>query len=276
MHDTHRFGCGHKGFAGFRFHIYGWTLSKGIQTPTLNFLSIFLDIRFFSKYCKKNCKSDVYFPRHICLYRPSGRKAHMKLTEKQKQVLGYISRYIDMWETAPSFDEICTEFGFRSYNTVTTYLKTLERKGYIRLPGKKNRRRAIEVISPVETRRFEFPLLGKVAAGKPIEAVEDVSVIEIPPSMARNGEHFVLQVKGNSMQEDGIMDGDFVVVKKQPTAENGQTVVAVIDNEATVKKYYKKRTFTELRPAHSGMAPIRVEEGDLRIMGRVVGVLRYL
>ncbi len=200
----------------------------------------------------------------------------MKLTDKQKQVLGYIARYIDMWEVAPSFDEICTEFGFNSYNTVTTYLKILERKGYIRLPREKNRKRAIEVISPVETKRFEFPLVGRVAAGKPIEAVEDMSAIEVPPSMAGKGDHFVLQVKGDSMQEDGIMDGDFVVVKKQPTAENGQTVVALIDNEATVKKYYKKKGHIELRPAHSGMAPIRLKKGDIRIEGRVVGVLRYM
>jgi len=200
----------------------------------------------------------------------------MKLTEKQKQVLGYISRYTDMWETAPSFDEICSEFGFSSYNTVTTYLKILERKGYIRLPKDKNRKRAIKVISPVETKRSEFPLLGRVAAGKPIEAVEDVSAIEVPSSMVGSGDHFVLQVKGDSMQEDGIMDGDFVVVRKQPTAENGQTVVALIDNEATVKKYYRKRGYIELRPAHSGMKPIRIKKGGIRIEGRVVGVMRYL
>jgi repressor LexA len=200
----------------------------------------------------------------------------MKLTNKQKAVLNYISRYIDEWAIAPSFDEICSEFGFTSYNTVTTYLKILERKGYIRLPLEKNRKRAIDVISPVETRRFEFPLLGKVAAGKPIEAVEDVSAIEVPPSMVGSGDHFVLQVKGDSMQDDGIMDGDFVVVKKQPTAENGQTVVALINNEATVKKYYKRRNYIELRPAHTGMNPIRVKKGDLRVEGRVVGVMRYL
>ncbi len=200
----------------------------------------------------------------------------MKLTNKQKAVLNYISRYIDEWKIAPSFDEICSEFGFSSYNTVTTYLKILERKGYIRLPREKNRKRAIEVISPVETRRFEFPLLGRVAAGKPIEAVEDVSAIEVPPSMVGSGEHFVLQVKGDSMQDDGIMNGDFVVVKKQPTAENGQTVVALINNEATVKKYYKRKNHIELRPAHTGMKPIKVKKGDLRIEGRVVGVMRFI
>ncbi|MBW1921678.1 MAG: transcriptional repressor LexA [Deltaproteobacteria bacterium] len=199
----------------------------------------------------------------------------MKLTEKQKRFLEYISRYMEEWGQAPSFEEICSHFGFASYNTVTTYLKILERKGYIRLPGKKNRKRAIELISPVETRRFEFPLLGRVAGGKPIEAIQDVGVIEVPPSMIGHGDHFVLQVNGDSMREDGILDRDFIVVRKQVTAENGETVVALIGNEATVKKYYKKKDYVELRPAHKEMEPIIVKEGDLRIQGRVVGVIRH-
>jgi repressor LexA len=199
----------------------------------------------------------------------------MKLTEKQKAFLSYISRYVEDWGRSPSFEEICSHFGFTSYNTVTTYLKTLERKGYIRLPRKKNQKRAIEVISPVETRRLEFPLLGRVAAGRPIEAVEEIDAIEIPPSMLGKGDHFVLQVKGDSMKEDGILDGDFIVVRKQPTAENGQTVVALINNEATVKKYYQREGHVELRPAHTDMEPLIIIEGDLRIEGRVVGVMRH-
>ena len=199
----------------------------------------------------------------------------MKLTHKQKAFLGYLSRYEQEWGMSPSFDEICSHFGFSSYNTVTTYLKILEKKGYVRLPVQKNRKRAIEVVSPVETRRFELPLLGNVAAGKPIEAIEDTSAIEVPPAMAGKGDCFVLKVKGVSMEDDGILDGDFVVVRKQPTAENGDTVVALIDNEATVKKYYKKKGRVELRPAHAGMVPISVKDGDFRIAGKVVGVLRY-
>ncbi len=199
----------------------------------------------------------------------------MKLTHKQKEFLGYLSRYEQEWGMSPSFDEICSYFGFSSYNTVTTYLKILERKGYIRLPVQKNRKRAIEVVSPVETRRFELPLLGNVAAGKPIEAIEDTRAIEVPPAMADKGDCFVLKVKGVSMEEDGILDGDFVVVRKQPTAENGDTVVALIENEATVKRYYKKNERVELRPAHTGMDPILVKDGDFRIAGKVVGVLRY-
>jgi len=199
----------------------------------------------------------------------------MKLTEKQKKFLEYISRYIEEWGRSPSFDEICAHFGFNSYNTVTTYLNILDRKGYIRLPPKKNQKRAIEVISPVETRRFEFPLLGRVAAGKPIEAVENPDVIEVPPSMIGHGDHFVLQVKGDSMKEDGILEEDFVVIRKQTTAENGETIVAIINNEATVKKYYKRENHVELRPAHTGMASIIVSEGDFRIEGKVVGVIRH-
>jgi repressor LexA len=199
----------------------------------------------------------------------------MKLTNKQKEFLGYISRYWQDWNHSPSFEEICSHFGFKSYNTVSTYLKTLERKGYIRFPKGKSRRRAIEVISPVETRQFEFPLLGRVAAGKPIEAVENMDVIEVPPSMIGQGDHFVLQVKGDSMEDDGILNGDFVVVKKQPSVENGETVVALINNEATLKKYYRKKNHIELRPAHKGMDSFIVKDGDFNIEGKVVGVIRH-
>lgn len=198
----------------------------------------------------------------------------MKLTEKQKEFLGYISSYIDDWGRSPSFDEICSHFGFNSYNSVTTYLKILERKGYLRLP-EKNRKRAIEVISPVETKRFELPLLGKVAAGRPIEAVEDSNVIEVPPSMVGSGDHFVLVVAGDSMVDDGILDGDHVVIRKQATAENGETVVALVENEATVKRYYRSGGKVELRPANENMQSFWFKKGDLRIEGKVVGVLRH-
>jgi len=198
----------------------------------------------------------------------------MKLTDKQKGFLKYISQYIEEWGQPPSFDEICKHFGFKSYNTITTYLKTLERKGYIRLP-EKNQKRAMEIVSPVETRQFELPLLGRVAGGRPIEAIEDLDVIEIPPSMIGNGDHFVLQVKGNSMEDDGILDGDFVVIRRQNTAENGEAVVALVNNEATLKRYYKHKDHVELRPAHKGMESILVRDGDLRLEGRVVGVLRH-
>lgn len=199
----------------------------------------------------------------------------MKLTDRQKQVLSYISSYMDAWEKSPSFDEICSHFGFSSYNAVSTHLDILEKKGYIRRPREKNKKRAIQVISPVETRRFEWPLLGRVAAGSPIEAIEDLDVVEVPPSMADKGECFVLQVKGVSMEEDGILDGDFVVVRKQATAKNGEIVVALVDNGATVKRYYRRKDHVELRPSHGGMPSIRVRDENFSIEGKVVGVMRY-
>jgi repressor LexA len=197
----------------------------------------------------------------------------MKLTQKQSLFLQYISQYHADWGTAPSFEEIRTHFGFSSFNTVTTYLKVLARKGYVRLPDEKNRKRAFEVIRPVQAKRHEVPLLGNVAAGKPIEALESVDVMEIPPSMIGTGDHFVLRVKGDSMKEEGILDGDFIVVRKQPQAENGETVVALVENQATVKRYFKRKAEVELRPAHGGMEPIIVK-GDFRIQGKVVGVIR--
>jgi len=197
----------------------------------------------------------------------------MRLTQKQQRFLEYLSHYIADWGAPPTFEEIRTHFGFSSFNTITTYLKILERKGYVRLPGKKNRKRAIEVISPVEKKRQEFPLLGNVAAGKPIEVMETADLMELPPSLVGAGDHFVLRVKGDSMKEDGILDGDFIVVRKQPQAENGETVVALIGNEATVKRYFRKKDHVELQPAHGGMTPILVK-GDLQIQGKVVGVIR--
>jgi repressor LexA len=198
----------------------------------------------------------------------------MKLTDKQQAVLFYIANYIDEWRKPPSFTEICEHFGFRSYNTVTTYLRILEKKGYIRLPSRKNQKRGIQVVSPVEVKRFELPLLGLVAAGKPIEAVENPEVIEIPPSMLGDGDHFVLRVQGDSMRDDGILDGDFVVVRKGPTAENGQTVVVMINNEVTIKKYFKTGSYIKLQPANPDVKPIIVENGNFEIEGRVVGVIR--
>ena len=199
----------------------------------------------------------------------------MKLTPKQKNFLAYIYRYMEAWGRAPSFDEICSEFGFRSYNTVTTYLKLLERKGYIRLPRQKNRKRAIEVISPVETRRFEFPLLGRVAAGRPIEAIEDRRVVEIPPSMAGDAECFVLQVTGTSMEEDGILDGDLVVVRRQAVAQNGDIVVALINNEeATVKRFFLRKEYIELRTENTDFTPMRYGFDEILVQGKVIGIQR--
>jgi repressor LexA len=122
----------------------------------------------------------------------------------------------------------------------------------------------------------QLPMLGLVAAGTPIETVPQSELVEVPASMIRRGETFVLRVKGQSMQEDGILSGDLVVVQKQSTARNGQTVVALVNREATIKKYYRKEARIELHPANAAMQPIFVEpEDEFTIEGLVIGVIRH-
>jgi repressor LexA len=195
------------------------------------------------------------------------------ITPKQKRVLDFIRTHAEREGYPPSQQEIARAFGFRSLGTVQNYLVRLEREGM--LAREWNARRGLRVARP-QTGGFELPLAGTVAAGKPIEAIETPDTIEVPPSMVGPGENFVLRVKGDSMVGDGILDGDFVVVRKQASADSGQTVVALIDGEATVKRLQRKGSRIELHPANPAMAPIVVEEEEsFRIEGVVVGVIRH-
>ena len=153
------------------------------------------------------------------------------------------------------------------------YLVRLEREGSLARDW--NARRGMRVLQP-QASEIELPLAGTVAAGKPIEAIETPDSIEVPRSMVGSGENFVLRVQGDSMIGDGILDGDYVVVRKQSAAENGQTVVALIRGEATVKRFYRKGAAIELHPANPAMTPIRVADDEsFRIVGVVVGVIRH-
>ncbi len=196
-----------------------------------------------------------------------------RLTPKQKQVLEYIRTYAEANGYAPTQREIARRFGFRSLGTVQNYLVRLERQGLLRRDW--NAKRALEVVRP-EPAGLELPLVGFVAAGRPIEAVASPDVIEVPPGMVRGGENFALRVVGDSMVGDGILDGDYVVVRRQTHAANGQTVVALVDGEATVKRFYRRGGRVELRPANPLMDPIEVGPGQaLRIEGVVIGVIRH-
>lgn len=196
----------------------------------------------------------------------------MNLTEKQRAVYLYIQRYMESGETAPSYDEIRRHFGFQSFQSVQKYLKQLERKGYIRTGGK-NQKRAITLVAHGGNTVI-LPMAGIVAAGRPIEPVEQQDGVDVPEDMLGSGEYFALKVSGNSMIGEGIFDGDTIVVRRQATAENGQTVVALIEGEATVKKYYRRKEVAELRPANPAMQPILVREGEFVIQGVVVGLMR--
>jgi repressor LexA len=195
------------------------------------------------------------------------------LTPKQKKILDFITAHLDREGYPPSQQEIAAAFGYSSLGTVQNYLVRLEREGALSRDW--NARRGLRPTRP-RALSVELPLVGTVAAGRPIEAIETADTIEVPPSMVGRGENFALRVRGDSMVGDGILDGDFVVVRKQASADSGQTVVALIGNEATVKRLVRKDGRIELHPANPAMAPILVENAEeLRIEGVVVGVLRH-
>ena len=200
----------------------------------------------------------------------------MPLTKKQREILTYLSDYSSAHGYAPSFEEIAEQFNYNSLATVHEHLSNLERKGYIRRSY--NESRAIEILpSDATPRSIELPILGAVAAGAPIEAYDGTDTLAVPDDFVRRGgAHYVLQVRGQSMIEDQIADGDFVVVQDRPAADHGQMVIAMIDDAgATVKRYYRERDGRiRLQPANATMAPIYVREDQIRVQGIVVGVMR--
>lgn len=200
----------------------------------------------------------------------------MSLTKRQKEILTYLGNYSEINGYAPSFEEIAEQFEYNSLATVHEHLTNLERKGYIRRSY--NESRAIEILpSEVYPRAIDLPLMGVVAAGMPIEAITVDETLAVPDNfLRRSGNHYVLRVRGNSMIDEQIMDGDFVVVNGRQRAENGEMVIALLDGTAaTVKKYYRERDGRiRLQPANETMQPIYVHENDIMIQGIVVGVLR--
>ena len=200
----------------------------------------------------------------------------MSLTKKQKQVYDYIVHYLEENEISPTQVEIKEHFGFKSLGSVQDYIKYLKGSGY--LASDSNSVRGLTPLNPNSLTSnqdvIDIPLHGKVAAGNPIEAIEGTETITVPSSMIGIGNHYALTISGESMIEDGILDGDLIVVKEQQTAKNGDTVVATIDNEATVKRFYKKEKQIELHPANSTMKPIVVKDGNFQIRGVLVGLIR--
>lgn len=200
----------------------------------------------------------------------------MPLTKRQSEILEFLRSHIGEHGFAPSFEEIAEKFGFQSLATVHEHLTNLERKGYIRRSY--NESRAIEVLPPKGTTgATEIPLLGKVAAGLPIESLMHAETIAVPDEMvSRRGPNYALRVQGASMIEEHILDGDFVVVHGRQTAENGEMVIALVNgSEATVKKFYREAGgWIRLQPANATMQPMRYQERDVLIQGVVVGVIR--
>ena len=198
----------------------------------------------------------------------------MDLTTKQRSVLQFLVDYRSEHAMPPSYEEIRKEFGFASLNSVRKHLLQLQRKGYIRSPWG-NQKRALEIVDQEEELgAVSLPLLGSVAAGVPIESEELADTIAVPESLIRNGVHFALKVTGDSMIDDGIHEGDVLVVQQNTVAASGQTVVAVVEGEATVKRYYRLGQDVELRPANDHFTSIKTGSGKVQIRGIVVGLLR--
>jgi repressor LexA len=198
----------------------------------------------------------------------------MILTKRQKQLYDYIDGYIAREGYAPTLEEIGEHFQLSSLATVHKHLCNLENKGLIR--RKWNFSRAIEIVTQQKPcAALELPLLGQVAAGQPIEALESTDTFAVPEAFVRRQNTYVLRVKGNSMIEDGIFDGDYIVVEERQTADPGETVVAMIDGAATVKKFYREKGGRiRLMPANESMTPIIAKEKDVAVRGVVVAVMR--
>ena len=214
------------------------------------------------------------------------------LTVRQKQILRYITKQIEEDGYAPSVREIGKAVGLSSTATVHCYIKQLEELGYIKKENQKGRTLRIlkkenELYNPDRVGKepskaffnkkemVDVPIIGKITAGAPILAVENITdTFPIPLEFVGNSQSFMLMVRGESMIEAGILDGDFILVRRQNVAENGQIIVALIDEEATVKTFYKEKDYIRLQPENSTMEPIIVP--DCKILGKVIGVFRKM
>jgi repressor LexA len=213
------------------------------------------------------------------------------LTAKQRELLLFIDDRLKQDGVSPSFDEMREALDLRSKSGVHRLISALEERGFIRrLP---NRARALEVLKLPETRpstavtpirpvaaaaandTMEIPLHGRIAAGTPIEALQGTESFAVPAALLGPGEHYALEVSGDSMVEEGILDGDFALIRKADTAHDGEIVVALIDNEeATLKTYRREGRMIRLDPANARYEPQRYDEGRVQIQGRLAGLIR--
>ncbi len=200
----------------------------------------------------------------------------MPLTKRQREIFDWLASYIADHGYAPSFEEIGRHFGFTSLATVHEHVSNLERKGYIRKSF--NQSRSIELVGDGSVQGgILLPLLGEVAAGQPIEAIADEESILVPPSLTRRtGKHYVLRVRGSSMIDEQIRDGDYIIVTSRETAADGEMVIALIGGEsATMKKLYREEDgLLRLQPANASLAPMYFPADEVQVQGIVVGVMR--
>lgn len=202
------------------------------------------------------------------------------LTARQKEILEFIHRFLREKGVAPTHREICEQFGFSSYGTAYKHLKLLSEKGFLK--RERHQRRGMELLDgDGETGTgtgagCDLPFLGRIAAGRPIEAVAGDEKLTVPAALfgARIDQHFVLRVAGESMIGEGIHDGDWVVVERRESAHPGEMVVALLGDDVTLKRFFPEGAVVRLQPSNPAMKPLRVPAADLRIQGIVVGLMR--
>jgi repressor LexA len=203
------------------------------------------------------------------------------LTERQRDILQFIREFTNERGVAPTHREICDHFGFSSYGTVYKHLSLLEKKGLIRRDW--NQKRGVEVVekeapqaiaAAAEAAARELPLFGYIAAGRPIEVDTSDETITVPDRLTGRGDNYVLKVRGDSMVDDGILDGDFVIINRRERADNGEMVVASVNGEVTLKRFYFEGEHVRLQPANSLMAPIYASSREVAVQGVVVGLMR--
>ena len=201
-----------------------------------------------------------------------------KISKKQQEILEYIKHEIINRGFPPAVREICEAVNLKSTSSVHSHLETLEKNGYIRRDPTKPR--AIEIVDDnfnlVRREMVNVPIIGRVAAGEPLLAIENIeSYFPIPAEFMPNSQTFILNVKGESMINAGILDGDNVIVEQCSSADNGDMVVALVDDSATVKTFYKEDGYYRLQPENDYMDPIIIR-GELQILGKVIGVFRFM
>jgi repressor LexA len=204
------------------------------------------------------------------------------LTERQRDILNFIRDFQKERGVTPTHREICDHFGFSSYGTVYKHLSLLEKKGLIRRDW--NQKRGVELVdrepdapkraSPPQAAVRELPLFGYIAAGRPLDVDVSDETIAVPEHLTSRGENYVLKVRGDSMVDDGILDGDLVIIARRERADNGEMVVANVNGEVTLKRLYQEGERVRLQPANSMMSPIYAAARDVSVQGVVVGLMR--
>lgn len=201
------------------------------------------------------------------------------LTERQRDILQFLRDFQKERGVTPTHREICDHFGFSSYGTVYKHLSLLEKKGLIKRDW--NQKRGLEVVETEPARpaaeeayASNLPLFGYIAAGRPIEVDTSDETITVPDRLTGRGDNYVLKVRGDSMVDDGILDGDFVIINRRERADNGEMVVANVNGEVTLKRFYFEGERVRLQPANSMMSPIYALSREVAVQGVVVGLMR--